>query len=81
MTLSKQTLTRALPTKQEHQLQDYIDKSINKATRALTRTETKMTILSNSLAQHLKSLAGNNKANKNMTAFMKALAPSMTISE
>ncbi len=40
-----------------------------------------MTILSNSWAQHLNSLAGNDEANENMTAFMKALAPSMTTSK
>ena len=40
-----------------------------------------MSILSNSRAQHLKSLAGNNEANKNMMAFTEALAPSATISE
>jgi hypothetical protein len=62
-----------------HQLQDDIDKSIDNAMRALTRT--KMSILSDSWAQHLKSLAGNDKANKNMTAFTEALAPSMTITE
>jgi hypothetical protein len=43
--------------------------------------ETKMTILSNSWAQHLNSLARNNKANKNMTAFTEALTPSTTISK
>jgi hypothetical protein len=37
-----------------------------------------MTILSNSWAQHLKSLAGNDKANKNIKAFTVALAPSKT---
>ncbi len=40
-----------------------------------------MTILSNSWAQHLKNLAGNNNANKNMKAFTDALAPSTTISK
>ncbi len=40
-----------------------------------------MTILSNSWAQHLKSLARNDKANKNMMAFMEALTPSRTISK
>jgi hypothetical protein len=40
-----------------------------------------MTILSNSWAQHLKNLAGNNDANKNMKAFTDALAPSRTISK
>jgi hypothetical protein len=40
-----------------------------------------MTILSNSWVQHLKNLARNNDANKNMKAFMDALAPSMTISK
>ncbi len=38
-------------------------------------------ILSNSWAQHLNSLAGNNEANKNMTAFTEAFAPSMTTSK
>jgi hypothetical protein len=37
-----------------------------------------MKILSNSWAQHLKSLTGNNKANKNIKAFTNALAPSKT---
>jgi hypothetical protein len=37
-----------------------------------------MTILSNSWAQHLKSLAGNNEANKNIKAFTNTLAPSKT---
>jgi hypothetical protein len=37
-----------------------------------------MTILSNSWAQHLKNLAGNNDANKNMKAFMDALVLSTT---
>ena len=40
-----------------------------------------MMILSNSWAQHLNSLAGNDEANKNMMAFMEALAPSMTTSK
>jgi hypothetical protein len=49
--------------------------------RALTKTKTKMTILSNSWAQLLKSFARNNRANKNMTAFTEALALSRTIRE
>ncbi len=40
-----------------------------------------MTILSNSWAQHLNSLAGNNEANKNMMVFTEALAPSTTTSK
>jgi hypothetical protein len=40
-----------------------------------------MMILSNSWAQHLNSLAGNDEANKNMMAFTEALAPSTTTSE
>jgi hypothetical protein len=40
-----------------------------------------MTILSNSWAQHLNSLAGNDEANKNMTAFTEALTPSTTTSK
>jgi hypothetical protein len=40
-----------------------------------------MAILSNSWAQELKSLAGNNKANKNMKAFSEALAPTTTVAE
>jgi hypothetical protein len=40
-----------------------------------------MIILSNSWAQHLNSLAGNNEANKNMTAFTEALAPSTITSK
>jgi hypothetical protein len=40
-----------------------------------------MTNLSNSWAQHLKNLARNNDANKNMKAFTDALAPSRTNSK
>jgi hypothetical protein len=40
-----------------------------------------MTILSNSWAHHLNSLAGNKKANKNMMAFTEALTPSTTTSK
>jgi hypothetical protein len=40
-----------------------------------------MTILSNSWAQHLNSLAGKDEANKNMTTFTEALAPFMTTSK
>jgi hypothetical protein len=40
-----------------------------------------MMILSNSWAQHLNSLVRNDEANKNMTAFMEALAPSTTTSK
>jgi hypothetical protein len=40
-----------------------------------------MTILRNSWAQHLKNLAGNDDANKNMKAFADALASSTTIRE
>jgi hypothetical protein len=78
---SEPTLLRALPMQQEHWFQDNIDKNNNDATRALTRTETNMSILSNSWAQHLKSLTGNDEANKNMMVFTEALAPSMTISK
>jgi hypothetical protein len=66
--------------KQEHLLQDYIGESIDNA-REHQQEQVKMTILSNSWAQHLNSLAGNNEANKNMTAFMEALAPSTTTSK
>ena len=40
-----------------------------------------MAILSSSWTQHLKSLAGNEKANKNMKAFSDAFAPSTTVAE
>jgi hypothetical protein len=40
-----------------------------------------MTILSNSWAQHLKSLTGKDKANKNIKAIPDALAPSKTTNE
>jgi hypothetical protein len=40
-----------------------------------------MSILSNSWAQHLKSLAGNDGANKNMMAFTEALAAYKTTSK
>jgi hypothetical protein len=40
-----------------------------------------MSILTNSWAQHLKSLAGNNKSNKNMTTFTDALTLSTTINK
>jgi hypothetical protein len=40
-----------------------------------------MTILSNSWAQHLNSLAGNDEANKNMMAFTEALALFRTTSK
>jgi hypothetical protein len=38
-----------------------------------------MAILSNSWAEHLKNLVGNEDANKNMKASTDALAPSMMI--
>ena len=40
-----------------------------------------MAILSNSWAQHLKSQAGNEEANKNMKAFSEAFAPATTVAE
>ena len=40
-----------------------------------------MAILSNSWAQHLKSQAGNEEANKNMKAFSEAFAPTTTLAE
>jgi hypothetical protein len=40
-----------------------------------------MAILSNSWAEHLKNLKGNEDANKHMKAFTNALAPSKTIPE
>jgi hypothetical protein len=61
-------------------LQDYIIWSINDARRASSANRKDM-ILSNSWAQHLNSLAGNNEANKNMTALTEALAPSTTTSQ
>ena len=40
-----------------------------------------MAILSSSWTQHLKSLAGNDKANKNMKAFSDAFAPATTVAK
>jgi hypothetical protein len=40
-----------------------------------------MTILSNSWAEHLKKLAGIDKANTNMNAFTHTLAPSTTLDQ
>ncbi len=40
-----------------------------------------MAILSNSWTQNLKSLAGNNEANKNMKAFSEAFAPAKTVAK
>jgi hypothetical protein len=48
---------------------------------SIDKNKAKMTILSNSWAQHLNSLARNDEANKNMTAFTEALAPSTTTSK
>jgi hypothetical protein len=48
---------------------------------SINKNEVKMMILSNPWAQHLNSLAGNYEANKNMTVFTEALAPSTTTSK
>ena len=40
-----------------------------------------MAILLSSWTQHLKSLAGNDEANKNMKAFSDAFAPATTVAE
>ncbi len=40
-----------------------------------------MAILSSSWTQYLKSLAGNDEANKNMKAFSNAFAPATTVAE
>jgi hypothetical protein len=40
-----------------------------------------MAILSNGWAQHFRSIARNDKANKNMKAFSNAFAPTTTLAE
>jgi hypothetical protein len=70
----------AIAPSRDHSVLDsfFFNKSIyykTTSTRVMTtqesinKNEAKMKILSNSWAQHLNSLAGNNEANKNMMAF------------
>jgi hypothetical protein len=47
----------------------------------INNIKTTMAILLSSWTQHLKSLAGNDEANKNMKAFSDAFAPSTTVAE
>jgi hypothetical protein len=49
--------------------------------RRFSTDNAKMAILSNSCAQHFRSIVGNNNANKNMKAFTDAFAPATTLAK